>query len=782
MSLALVILPLAVACGNQNGEELGALRSAVASLEEELDALRKDLAEMAANSGDNGVAPVDGVDRAEALARGVDALEQTTGQLAWRMEALEGRMGALEESAKSRHSAVMDRLHRAAEETPIPEGDGFTLQLLHASDMDGSTGALDNVENFSALLDGFREQFPDNTLVVSSGDNYIPGPRYYAAGDDTNDPVLGVSGNGRGDIALLNAMGFQASALGNHELDRGTGAYRDTIRFESDDGGFYPGAAFPYLSSNLVFATDQHLAGLVTHDGQDAMVARTRLAKSVVVTIEGESVGIVGATTPSLRSITAAGGITVLPPAGSGLDALAGVIQQEVDALVGQGTDKVVLLAHMQLLEIEKALATRLSDVDIIVAGGSNTLLADDTDRLRPGDEAEGDYPLLFESSKGDPVLVVNTDADYRYLGRLVVEFDGRGTVLPESIDPHVSGAYSTHWKEGQGFAGEPIAAVSRIVESLRSVLRDRDGKILGKTEVYLSGERRDVRTQETNLGNLTADANLWVARQIDPEVAVSFKNAGGIRSSIGMVVQPPGTIDPLDVMYLPPQANRDTGKEAGDISQFDIEGTARFNNGLAIVTLTARELFRIVEHSISFDGPGETAAGRFPQVGGMRLSFEPAARAGERVRSLAIVDMDGRVTDRVVEDGTLAGDPGRMIKVVTLDFLANGGDDFPFPAPSVGRVDLRGEAGQFNAPDPDFPDTNGNGVVDGPVAMDSGLADFSVPGAEQDALAEYLAHFHAEVPFARAETPPLEDRRIQNLGITGKLDTVFETASGSGR
>ena len=71
-------------------------------------------------------------------------------------------------------------------------GDGrFTLQLLHASDMDGSTGALQNVENFSAILSGFRDQLPDNTLVLSSGDNYIPGPRYYAAADTCHRAIVG---------------------------------------------------------------------------------------------------------------------------------------------------------------------------------------------------------------------------------------------------------------------------------------------------------------------------------------------------------------------------------------------------------------------------------------------------------------------------------------------------------------------------------------------------------------------------------------------------------------
>ena len=844
-----------------------------------------------------------------------------------------------------------------AAESRTPARAAFTLQLLHASDMDGSTGALGNVESFSAILDGFREQFPGNTLVVSSGDNYIPGPRYFAAGDAAAAPVLGVAGNGRGDIALLNAMGFQASALGNHELDRGTAEFAEAIGPEADDGGTYPGAGFPYLSSNLVFDTDERLAGLVAPDGQDALASGASLAGSAVVTFENvapypardrngrpgsafstgsERVGIVGATTPSLRSITAAGGITVLPPANSGswegegeegegrggreqglgapaldhapfnppgADALAGIIQKEVDVLVGQGINKIVLLAHMQRLDIEMALASMLTGVDIIVAGGSNTILADETDRLWPGDRAAGGYPLVFQSPQGGggagsdggragsdearPTLLVNTGPDYRYLGRLLVEFDEDGVVLLESIDPYESGVYATHSMEGQGREGEvgegsgglqtgagsagaglrPIKQVSRIVSSLRSVLRERDGNIIGKTGVYLSGGRGDVRTQETNLGNLTADANLWAARQVDPEAAVSLKNGGGIRSPIGMIVQPPGTTDPSEVMYLPPQANRDSGKETGDISRFDIEGALRFNNGLVIIPLTARQLVAVVEHSIGFDGVGEATAGRFPQVGGMRFSFDPSAPPGKRVRSLAIVDgngaatgrvtgremdpvtgrvtgremdpvagrvtgremgpvtgremdpvtgrvidremdpatgrvtgretgpvtgrvidremdpvtgreMDpatGRVIDRVVEDGALAGDPERIIKVVTLDFLANGGDGYPFPVPARGRVDLRGETGQFNAPDPAFPDTNGNGVIDGPVLSGPGLANFAPPGTEQDALAEYLRHFHSETPFHQSETPPLHDRRIQNLSLPAKADTVFK-------
>ncbi len=666
----------------------------------------------------------------------------------------------------------------ASQQANVPQSEEptFTLQLLHAGDMDGTVGALENVENFSAMLDAFRAELPDNTLALSSGDNYVPGPRYFAAGDEVNDPLLGIAGNGRGDIALLNAMGFQASALGNHELDQGTGVFAGIIASETADGRTYPGASFPYLSSNLNFAPDENLAGLVVADAQEAMLVGGGLARSAVVTVDGQRIGIVGATTPTLASITGAGTIGVLPGDSNDLDALAAIIQGAVDELTGQGINKVILLAHMQRLDVEQALATRLEDVDIIVAGGSNTLLADATDRLWDGDVAADTYPLLYRSADDAPVLLVNTDGDYRYLGRLVVQFDGRGRVIPESIDPYLSGAYATAIQDGQAFAGQPIPEVSRIVESLRGVLIVRDGNIIARTDVYLDGRRGAVRTQETNLGNLIADAILWTARLVDPDVSASLKNGGGIRDAIGVVRQPPGTTDPSDVELLPPPANPTTGKAAGDVSQFDIQGALRFDNGVVIVPLTAQELADIIEHTVAAADIGSVQSGGFPQVGGMRFSFDPSLPAGQRVRSLAIIDDGGEVRDRVVEDGRLVGDPERIIKLATLDFLANGGDDYPFPALQPGRVDLSGEAGQYNPPNPDFPDTNGNGVIDEPVAAaDPGLADGFNPGREQDALVEYLAHFHAEVPFKQPETTPRHDRRIQNLAIPGKMDTVFE-------
>ena len=546
LSLAVgsICMVLLTSCGGNSSAELEEVRSDLDSLRQDVDSLRDGVGVPVGGTTEGQAAQfIYGEPGAIATATAqlqddVAGLTDDVEEQEARLEQLAADVAALSESRSDQDTSTSGEGVTSCSPAGSSE---FTLQLLHASDMDGAVGALDDVENFSAILDGLRSQFPDNTLVVSSGDNYVRGPRFYAASDKANDAVLGVSGDGRGNIAFLNAMGFQASAIGNHELDRGTGAFASIIGSETVDGRTYPGAQFPYLASNLGLSDDSDLRPLVVGDGQEASLAAGGLARSAVITLCDERIGVVGATTPYLAQLTIIGGITVAPPDADDMDALAAIIQQSVDDLTEQGVNKIILLAHMQQIAIEQALAVRLEDVDIIVAGGSNTLLADDNDRLRAGDEAAGAYPLHFDSPGGEPVLLVNTDGDYRYVGRLVVGFDDQGVVISGSVDSTTSGAYATDRPSGQAIAERPIPEVSRIVASLRGVLQIRGGNVVGRTSVYLAGRRRDTRTQETNLGNLVTDADLWLARQVDPDVAVALKNGGGIRDDIGMVIQPPG-------------------------------------------------------------------------------------------------------------------------------------------------------------------------------------------------------------------------------------------------
>lgn len=628
----------------------------------------------------------------------------------------------------------------------------YTLQLLHASDQEAGIDALTDAPNFSAVLGALRDDY-ENTLVLSSGDAYIPSPFFSAS-----ESVYG--SGGRGDILIQNELGFDAISFGNHEFDFGTGTVADLISADPETN--YPGTNFPYLSSNLDFSTDENLAPLVTGNGQLASEIPNSIAGNTIVDVNGEKIGVFGATTPTLGAISSPGDVGIAPidfdsSDPEAISALAAEIQSAVDNFLEFNPDinKVVLLAHMQQISVEEQLAEQLRNVDIIVAGGSNTLLADDTDTLRTGDEAEATYPILKEDADGNPIAVVNTDGNYKYVGRLVVEFDSEGIILPNTIDPEISGAYATDEEGVAAVEGTPDPEIIEITEQLQTAIAEQEGNIFGNTEVYLNGDRSDVRTQETNLGNLTADANLAVAQATDESVTISIKNGGGIRDDIGEVIVPPGATSPEDFERVPPPANELANKEEGDISQLDIANSLSFNNGLSLLTLTAEELLAVIEHGVAATAEGETP-GQFPQVSGVRFSFDATREAGDRVQSLAVVDQEGNIIDTVVQDGELQGDATRTFRIVTLNFLADGGDDYPFPTTdAVNRVDLVTE--DTENPDPD---------------SRTGEATFAPNGSEQDALAEYLITNFNETSFTTEDTSPELDTRIQNLAV--REDTVL--------
>lgn len=182
----------------------------------------------------------------------------------------------------------------------------------------------------------------------------------------------------------------------------------------------------------------------------------------------------------------------------------------------------------------------------------------------------------------------------------------------------------------------------------IREILNELDGTAYGVTEVFLDGRRKFVRSRETNLGNLSADANLWYAVEMMPTEPplISVKNGGGIRAPIGRIVSPAGSTSEDDIELLPPAGN-DFGKPEGGISQLDIQTAFAFDNGLALVTMTAAELHDLVEEMIK---------GNFTHTAGLRLTFNPTAPArsggdtnmgmhtdGERVIDLEVlVDPEG--------------------------------------------------------------------------------------------------------------------------------------------
>ncbi|HMQ76962.1 MAG TPA: choice-of-anchor I family protein [Flavobacteriales bacterium] len=650
----------------------------------------------------------------------------------------------------------------------------FELQILHASDFEGAVPATEDAPRFAAIVDSLEHTYA-NSVTLSSGDNFLPGP-FMSAGEDptlvaplkaayenyyggpfaNNDLRAGI---GRVDITIMNILGIQAAALGNHEFDLGTSELRNIIAGQNSGTNIrWSGAQFPYLSSNLDFSADANLSNLFTNTREEhtffqsnpaqtasAIAATKKLAPSTIITVNGERIGVVGATTQILASISSPGATTIIGPDADDMPALAAILQPVVDSLrMAEGIDKIILLSHLQQLTLEKALAPLLNGVDVIIAGGSHTLMADATDRLRAGDVAAETYPFLTAGLDGKPIAIVNTTSEYKYVGRLVVDFDANGDIVPASIDPAISGAYPADslgvvevWGDyADAFTpGSKGQEVQNLCGAIAAVIVAKDGNLFGRIDVFLEGRRTFVRTEETNMGNLSADANKWMARRYDPAVTISIKNGGGIRSAIGYVNAVGGNVN-----LEPPQANPLAGKQQGDISQLDIENSLRFNNQLSTLTLTAADLRTILEHGVAASGPGQTQ-GRFPQVSGVRFSYDETLPANARILNAVVTDSAGITVDTLVMNGLVHGDPARTFRVVTLNFLAGGGDGYPFNTLGTGRVDLN-----------TLPDA-------GP-----GVASFTNAGSEQDAFAEYMKSFHSTSAYALAETPDSLDTRIEEV------------------
>ncbi|QBF33372.1 choice-of-anchor I family protein [Thalassococcus sp. S3] len=671
--------------------------------------------------------------------------------------------------------------------------DRFTLELLHFADQEAGAAAIQDAPQLSAVLNALRAEdlgndgMADNTLTLSSGDAFIPGLFF-----DASESVYGSAGIA--DIEIQNQLGVQAVALGNHEFDLGTETLAGLIDGSAEGnilGQDFQGANFTYLSANLDFSTDPNMAPLEVAGGQAPQA--NVVTSSVIIDVNGEDVAVIGATTPTLGSIASPGTVGIAPspfdgnPTPEQLDALAAEIQQEVDAVLNDnpGLNKVVLLSHMQRISIEEELAARLSNVDIIVAGGSNTRLVDENDRLRDGDSAQGDYPTFITNANGSQTAVVNTDGSYKYVGRLVVDFEADGNVIADSYDADVSGAYATDAQGVANLGAEDLVdpEIQQIADEIEAQIIQSESNVFGVSDVFLNANRSGtgevddpdgVRTQETNLGNLTADANLAEARKTDADVVISIKNGGGIRASIGETVVPAGETE-AERRVNPEVVDGDGNviKPEGGISQNDIQTTLAFNNDLVLMTLTRAEIVALLEHGVS---ALPDVSGQFPQLSGVKLAFDETQPAGDRITTAVIVDEDGTVIADLVSNGELAGDANETFRIVTLGFLAEprfdddgnftgGGDGYPFPNTntdaSLGEVGDQAVIDRVN-----FTELLQEGVRDG-------AATFADNGTEQDALAEYLSENFgdADNAFGEEDTGIGRDDTIQQ--VSTRTDTV---------
>lgn len=540
-----------------------------------------------------------------------------------------------------------------------------TLFVVHAGDMEGELLPREGeggIARFSALVRALRDLDPERTLVVAAGDTFMPGP------------ALGVRLEGLPAVALAHRdLAIDASALGNHEFDVGE-SFLDEILAASP---------FPFLSATVFFEGGplgerqvrvgagptpwaEESSGMVLSRARRCMGRLEKTRDGHVC--RGFAVGLVGATTDRLETVA-----SVVPRARSlpDLDAVVRAIQQEVDRLDAEAIDIVVLLSHLQGAHRDLELVERgLRGVDVIVSGGGDDRLADPGHRLLTRDEpsplcagaAPTCYPLRRRAADGAPVLVVATDGQYRYVGRLGLEFDRRGRVrrvLPDSAPWPVDD------RSLETLGAAPDARARALEEELKKTFEPAR-EVVAHTRRWLNGEREDARNRETNLGVLTADSLVHAARSRGLAADIGLRNGGSIRTSIGP---------------------RELGGMAAPIHRYDVDTSLRFDDAVVVVQTTHRVLKETLEAGLRGVGTGR---GGFPHLDSNAvLVFDPSypeqvrgadgsiARPGERVRELRYRRGDGSVVT-VVSDGRLV-EPDASIAVATLDYVARGGDGY-FP------------------------------------------------------------------------------------------------------
>ena len=524
-------------------------------------------------------------------------------------------------------AAVMASLSpTAGAQTPVPiSADTFTLTILHNND--GESKLLPNedrgypgVARFATQMKSMQVAAADAgsaVVTLTSGDNFL-------ASQELN-VSLAREGALYDSIALSGL--YDAMALGNHDFDLGPEVAARFIE------GFDPPVTF--LSANADFSGEPALQALV-----DSGV----LAGSTVVETGGQKVGVIGAVTPMLPNISSPRNVVIS-------DVLAAV-QAEVQSLTGDGVNKIILVSHLQGVSEEIALVADLASVDVVIAGGGDDLLRNEGDTCMPDDDPVGPYPLLVEDSTGTDVPVITAPGGYRCIGELTVVFDGGGNIVSHSGR-----------SAGVGLDVTPDAAVqSSVVDPLAAAVAESNADVIGQSDVDLDGRRAGVRTGSTNQGNLHADAlRAAVANRAEafglavPDVAI--QNGGGIRN--------------------------DAVIPAGPITTGDTWDIAPFRN-FVVVGEISRETFHVLLEQAVDRIPG--AGGQFAQASGFTFSYDPAAPARETDRAgdcSLMGDPGSRIRDVTLDDGTAivrdgAVVPGDPLVLVTIDFLANGGDCYP--------------------------------------------------------------------------------------------------------
>ncbi|PJF39348.1 MAG: multifunctional 2',3'-cyclic-nucleotide 2'-phosphodiesterase/5'-nucleotidase/3'-nucleotidase [Phototrophicales bacterium] len=474
------------------------------------------------------------------------------------------------------------------------DNETFSLTILHTNDTHSHHEPQRNgnggVARQASVVNQIRAE-GGNTILLDAGDRFT-------------GTLFHQQYRGADQIEIMNALGYDAIALGNHEFDDG----------ESTLEAFVQGLNFAVLSANTDFSAFPTIDEIV--------------APYTILTVGDQQIGVIGLTTPD-TPITSSPSDEVIFN-----EDLVGVTQQYVEELTAAGVNKIILLTHVGIT-VDTDLVSQLSGIDIIVGGHSHTLLSNTYA------DAELEYPLEFEGADGNPILYVQAGEKNIYLGRLDVTFNSEGVLVDWGGDVILLSRYITPDPEMQ-------ALVDELAEPVNELRNQPIGAVA--TEL-LVGDRSVCRIEECALGNIITDAI-----RLETGADIVIQNGGGIRADI----------------------------DAGEITVGEVLTVLPFGNTIATVTLTGEQVIAALENGVSAVTVGEGGVisrsglnGRFPQVSGLRYTFDPTQEVGSRIVSVEVLNQETGEYEPI--------DPEAVYFVATNDFMLNGGDGYSVFAEGAG-------------------------------------------------------------------------------------------------
>lgn len=468
----------------------------------------------------------------------------------------------------------------------------------------------------ASAIDSIRLEYP-YSVTVSAGD--LIGASQIASSLFLDEPSIGV----------MNRIGLEFNAVGNHEFDNGT---EELLRKQS--GGCaqltarrpcqiepFTGAKFRFLSASTRRPDGTTLfpaSGIKTF----GKGRRTVKVGFIGLTLRG---------TPSLVSPEGIKGLTF------GDEAEA--INAEVPRLRRAGADAVVVLIHeggytsgtpnpsgcANLTGPIKAIIDRLDPgVDVVISGHTHWSYVCDYGTINP------QHPVLLTSAGVYGQLVTDITLVIDPQTNRVVAKHARNVIVQS--DPYQSPrGFVDEAKDRPRFAARPDVAayVGKYSEAAKAYALRPVGSLAGAVDRAPSAGFANQGGPE---GNLIADAQLAATTGAGAQIA--FMNPFGIRRPINS--EPDGKVNFGAIYAAQP-----------------------FNNTLITQSLTGAELKAVLEQGFDDDGPKQVLN---PSAG---FSYN--------------IDMTRPIGDRVVAM-TLNGqplDPAQTYRVTTNSFLAGGGDSF---------------------------------------------------------------------------------------------------------